>query len=561
MTVSNEEKLEYAAVDKSLADFFCSILVGVSENNINKINDIICQLSSGINNGHTCIYLLGEQVKLLIASGLASDGQVIKPFVIDNKQLYFYRYWKYEVNITRLIKHLLNTKLEPAEEEINRILYQLFPLGKIDTSVDGVDWQRSAVENSIKHNFSIITGGPGTGKTTTVIKLLGALIALAGSENIHIALAAPTGKASSRLQASIVGSKSWLKKELGNTLEKIPEKVSTIHGLLQPKYFSPYFKYNHTNCLPYDVVVIDEASMIDVALMSKLLQALKPSARIILLGDKHQLSSVEVGSVLSDLTIALPQYTYELKKTYRFGGAIKDLALAVNAQKNDLAFEVLTSKDNTVSLLPHGVNALMFIVSKYIEYIQVVRKNLSNVDNAFQAFNHFQVLCSNNIGRYGVEGINYQVENGLAYHKLISNSNTWYAGKPIMISQNVNSSNLNLSNGDIGICLPNSDDKLQIYFEDGKGGYKKYSPSKLPQYTTAYAMSIHKSQGSEFLDVLIALPEKPNQIMTKELLYTAITRAKKSVRIVGSVELLGVMIKQRVKRDGGLIKHIEESEL
>ncbi len=544
----------YMAIDIALADFFAGDIKSDQQKSL--LETTIKELSQKMRSGHTGIPV-SDAVRIAFQeTGLASDGSQIKPFVVEDSSLYLYRYWKYESIIAESVRNL--SRVAPqALSNIESILTQLFPVETLDTSIEGIDWQKYAVEQSLNQNFSMITGGPGTGKTTTVIKLLSALISIKKLD-VKISLAAPTGKAASRLQESINSGKTKLQQLLGDTTDYIPDHVYTIHKLLGPKYLSPYFKYDQTRKLPFDVVVIDEASMIDVPLMAKFLQALKPNARLILLGDIHQLASVEVGSVLADLSGALPDQTFFLKKTYRFSGAIKALATHVNKQNYPQVLTVLANNGDEVELIAHGQSALKFLLSKTIEYIANI-KNSHDIATIFKHFNAFQILCSNNFGDYGLEGINHFIEHGLENKNVISKSGGWYVGKPIMISENVSHSSMRLNNGDIGICLPDAEGKLFVYFESDSLGYKKYSPSKLPKYQVAYAMSIHKSQGSEFDHVVIALPETSNPILTKELLYTGITRAKKHVTMIANRSILQEMIAQKVSRNGGLARKIKNT--
>ena len=542
------------AIDLALADFFCQKLV-LPDIDRYRVAFIIQSLSEKMRLGHSCILISSADALLFFQMDLASDGEIIRPFVVDQNYLYFYRYWQYEQNIAKIIcQKIMINNVEISDQHLE-VIDQLFA-DPFNGNINETNWQRVAVENALKQHFSMITGGPGTGKTTTVIKLLVALITLKKDNNITIAVAAPTGKAASRLQESIAQNKQKLPNQLLGLANGIPEQVTTIHQLLKPKYLSPFFKYNQNNKLPYDIIVIDEASMVDVPLMAKLLQALKATARLILLGDQFQLSSVEVGSLLADLTFALPEYTNELKKTYRFDGPIKDLAVAVNQQQFQLALGFLKNDTQVVQLYQDKTTAYQVIGQYYENYIEQVI-NAKSVQVAFQCFNQFQVLCANNVGPNGIEEVNWFIEKKLESQNMIDRPGFWYAGKPVMIQENTYYANMQLSNGDIGICLADKNGRLLVYFEDMKGSYVGYVPSKLPKSQTAYALSIHKSQGSEFEHVMIVLPEKLNTIMTKELLYTAITRAKKSVKIVATEAILKHMVQQKVQRTGGIIRMLK----
>ncbi|MGZ8175275.1 exodeoxyribonuclease V subunit alpha, partial [Methylobacter sp.] len=416
---------------------------------------------------------------------------------------------------------------------------------------DETDDQREAAKMAAKQSFSIITGGPGTGKTFTVVKILALLQELA-EQPLHIALAAPTGKAAMRLQESIGFSKAKLpcSEAIKN---RIPEAVTTLHRLLGAIPPSPYFRHNADKPLVYDLVVVDEASMVDLALMSKLLDALKPGARLILLGDKDQLASVESGAVLADLAMAEPlqNNVYTLKKSHRFGGAIKELAEAVNFQQDELAWQILSDGgDGAVQCLDEDL--IDYVAAQQADYLQLIKAD-AEFEQIFQAFSRFQVLCSNRQGKNSVADINDRVEQKLAEQKRIDLSGLWYPGRPVMVTQN--NPALHLYNGDIGICMPDSFSagKLMVFFQRADGSVKKYLPARVPHCETVFAMTIHKSQGSEFEEVLIVLPETINTVLTKELLYTAITRAKKTIKLVAGEAVFTATVRQKIERVTGLV--------
>ncbi len=369
---------------------------------------------------------------------------------------------------------------------------------------------------------------------------------------LHIALAAPTGKAAMRLQESIGKSKAKL--PCSETIKnRIPETVTTLHRLLGAIPPSPYFRHNADKPLVYDLVVVDEASMVDLALMSKLLDALKPGARLILLGDKDQLASVESGAVLADLAMAetLQNNVYTLKKSHRFGGAIKELAEAVNFQQDELAWQILSDgEDGAVQCLDEDL--IDYVAAQQADYLQLAKAD-AEFEQIFQAFSRFQVLCSNRQGKNSVADINDRVEQKLAEQKRIDLSGLWYPGRPVMVTQN--NPALHLYNGDIGICMPDSFSawKLMVFFQRADGSVKKYLPARVPHCETVFAMTIHKSQGSEFEEVLIVLPETINPVLTKELLYTAITRAKKTIKLVAGEAVFTATVRQKIERVTGLV--------
>jgi exodeoxyribonuclease V alpha subunit len=499
------------------------------------------------NQGHSCIKIDDNARALLLASGLVAatpDNQSTPlPLVIEQDRLYLHRYWNYENQLAMQVKAMIQAE-HPAEQ-LGAMLDRYFEAS------DETDDQREAAKMAVQQSFCIITGGPGTGKTFTVVKILALLQELA-EHPLHIALAAPTGKAAMRLQESIGFSKAKL--PCSETIKnRIPETVTTLHRLLGAMPPSPYFRHDRNKPLVHDLVVVDEASMVDLALMSKLLDALKPGARLILLGDKDQLASVESGAVLADLAMAetLQNNVYILNKSHRFGGAIKELAEAVNLQRDQVAWQVLSGGgDSAVQCLNEDL--IDYVAAQQADYLQLIKAD-AEFDKVFQAFSRFQVLCSNRQGKNSVADINYRVEQKLAEQKRIDLSGLWYPGRPVMVTQN--NPSLNLYNGDIGICMQDgfSAGKLMVYFQRPDGSVKKYLPARVPPCETVFAMTIHKSQGSEFEEVLIVLPEAINPVLTKELLYTAITRAKKTIKLVAEEAVFAETVRQKIERVTGLV--------
>jgi exodeoxyribonuclease V alpha subunit len=516
--------------------------------------NLVMSVSYEQSQGHSCIRLDDESRTLVLASGLAvshsqtgaGEQAAPLPLVVEQDRLYLHRYWLYEHRLAEQIKamvRLSGTHGQKIAADPEVLLDNYFGI-----STDKTDWQREAAKMAVKQSFCIITGGPGTGKTTTVVKILALLQELA-EQPLHIALAAPTGKAAMRLQESIGFNKAAL--PCPETIKvHIPETVTTLHRLLGAKPPSPYFRHDADRPLVYDLVVADEASMVDLALMSKLLDALKPGARLILLGDKDQLAAVESGAVLVDLTMALPEHTLELKKSHRFDETIKRLAAAVNLQQEDIALQILREGNENIAMLEEDL--IDYIATQQTNYLRLIKAG-AGFDEIYRAFSRFQVLCSNREGKNSVSDINYRVEQKLFGQKLINLSGLWYSGRPVIITQN--NSALHLYNGDIGICLPDKDQggRFMVFFQRADGSVKKYLPGRLPHCDTVYAMTIHKSQGSEFEEVLIVLPESINPVLTKELLYTAITRARKTVRLVADEAVFAATVRQKVERITGLV--------
>ena len=505
--------------------------------------NLIKKLSSQQSLGHSCIFLNGEEQVLINNSGLASQNQ-LTPLIIEQNRLYLHRYWHYEQRLAKQLIALSQQQQETSKDSDN-LLDLYFPKQSQE-----IDWQKQAAKQAINQALTIITGGPGTGKTTTVVKIL-ALLQEIAELPLHIALAAPTGKAAMRLQEAIAANKFNLpcSEEIR---ARIPEKVSTLHRLLGAKPPTPYFKHSAEQPLPYDIVVIDECSMIDLALMSKLVDALKPEARLILLGDKDQLASVEAGAVLADITQSLPTHTIELKKSHRFQGSIKALADAVNLQQAALAWQLLKQNLPEAGLLSESV--IEFIVNHYLDYLELITKGADFL-SIYQAFNRFKVLCANHQGRHSVAEVNHQVEQRLSKLNKISLNGLWYAGRPVMIT--TNNPTLQLFNGDIGLCVPDEDGQLQVGFVSSDGSVRMIQTSRLTEVETVFAMTIHKSQGSEFDRILIMLPEHYNPVLSKELIYTAITRAKLQVKVVCSQAIWLRCVEHKIQRQSGLAAQLQ----
>ena len=517
--------------------------------------NIVMSVSYEQSQGHSCIQLDEQGRALVLASGLAvslsqagtwESEATSLPLVVEQDRLYLHRYWFYEYRLAMQIKAMTELSAVCGQKiaaHPTALLDKYFGVFSGET-----DWQREAAKMAVNQSLSIITGGPGTGKTTTVVKILALLQELAESP-LHIALAAPTGKAAMRLQESIGFNKAAL--PCPEAIKPhIPENVTTLHRLLGAKPPSPYFQHDANKPLVYDLVVVDEASMVDLALMSKLLDALKPGSRLILLGDKDQLASVESGAVLADLTVALPMHTLELKKSHRFDNSIKRLAVAVNHQQDDIAWQILHEGNENTALLEEDL--IDYIATRQTGYLQLIKEGVG-FDEIYRAHARFQVLCANRLGKNSVADINYKIEQKLSGQNFISLSGFWYSGRPVMVTQN--NPSLHLSNGDIGICMPDRDldGKLMVFFQRADGSVKKYVPARVPHCETVFAMTIHKSQGSEFEEVLIILPQTINPVLTKELLYTAITRAKKTVKLVADESVFASTVRQKVKRVTGLV--------
>ena len=526
---------------------FLSSRTPLKKNKKLAFESLISNLSYQHTQGHNCIYLNPTELLLIQEFEEILQGDLI-PIVLEHNRLYLHRYWFYETRLVLQIKNLLSCS-PSNHNDLEPILHQYFTQFTTET-----DWQKEAAIKAASHSFCIISGGPGTGKTTTVVKILALLLELEAKENrtLHIALTASTGKAAMQLQESINSSKATL--PCANLIKKqIPETACTLHRLLGSNFYSPYFIHDSSNPLSYDLVIVDEASMVDLALISKLFDALKPNSKLILLGDKDQLSSVESGSVLADMTAALPEQTVELKTSYRFHKEIKALSDAVNVQSPDIAWKML--KDgHQIKLLEN--NLINYAIEKYTNYLLLIKNN-ENLQVIFSEFNKFQILCANRYGEHGSIDINNRIEDKLSGQKKIHSSNGWYHGRPIMVTQN--NTGMQLFNGDIGICLYSHDSKnLAVFFLRPGNNIKKFLPSRIPPHETIFAMTIHKSQGSEFDECLCVLPDIINSTLSKELIYTAITRSKTKLVLRSSYSIFSAALQQKSARAGGLREKLSQ---
>ena len=508
-----------------------------------------------------------------------------KPLIMDDhSRIYLYRYWQYEKSLADGVKGRVAKGNQQVDFCVLREgLSRLF----VKTQDPETDWQQVAAFMSIVKGFSVISGGPGTGKSSLIAKILTLILEQSQADQVRMALAAPTGKAAVRLQEAIKDSREMLPVAEG-IKRAIVAEASTIHRLLGTIPGSPYFRHNQENPLPVDLVVIDEASMVDLALMSKLVQSVPFHARLILLGDKDQLASVEAGAVLGDICDTghfhgfsedfaeryheitgdridigpeggkgpkIQDCVVQLKKSYRFGddSGMGAVSQAVNRGKGELALSLMRGKYHDVRWkdLPSS-NALCREVRRLV--LQGYRPYLEPADPSemFHLFTGFRILCAIRRGPFGVAALNLLVEQILREERLISTEKRWYRGRPILITKN--DYNLGLFNGDIGIILPDesSNKGLRAFFLTRDGAFRRIPPIRLPEHETVYAMTVHKSQGSEFENALFILPDKNSPLITRELIYTAITRAKQSVEIwaVEGVFLEGV--RQRTLRASGL---------
>lgn len=559
------------------------------------------------------------------SSLLESEGA---PLVLSGACLYMRRYWNYERQVAGNIAQRLQARAA-APADLAARLASLFPEALV---VDGrrlTDWQKLACAMAAQGRFTLITGGPGTGKTTTVVRLLALLqeAAMATGEPLRLSLAAPTGKAAARLTESIGAQVQSLALD-ERVREQIPTLVTTLHRLLGSRPGSRHFRHDASNPLPLDVLVVDEASMIDLEMMSSLLDALPAHARLILLGDKDQLASVEAGAVLGDLCReaesggysertrlwlesqtgerlddpalvsgekALAQHIVMLRHSRRFGSGsgIGRLARAVNLGDAQSARATLATGADDLHvlrlsgeldralerLLIEGQGSGESRPQGYAHYLQTMQMERPAPEADSQAwdrwagtvlaaFDQFQLLCAVRKGAWGVEALNERIADALLRRGLLEQAHGWYEGRPVLVTRNDYS--LGLMNGDIGIALrlpeppelPGAPVRqvLRVVFprNDGSGALRHILPSRLSAVETVFAMTVHKSQGSEFSHCALILPDSLNPVLTKELIYTGITRARHWFSLIENrAGIFEQAVQRRVERRSGLREALE----
>ncbi|KDM90200.1 exodeoxyribonuclease V subunit alpha [Photobacterium galatheae] len=599
---------------------------------------------------------------ILSGSAAVSDGSRPTPLVLCDDRLYLHRYWQDEQTVARrllaaahpaqseqavLQAGMLDTLFarnylylfdalsalrkaggDSAERrrsavcdlldvvtpdalnwpEIDVVLAQaqrfsdLTPLDTLIPVSACLNWQKVAAATALSRPFAVISGGPGTGKTTTVAKLLAALVmqnqplaaSVDASKVPHIVLVAPTGKAAARLTESIGQAVQSL--PVSPALQAaIPTQASTLHRLLGAIPGRAAFRHHAGNPLHADVLVVDEASMVDLPMMARLLEALPIHTKLILLGDKDQLASVEAGAVLGDICAfarqgySVPQAKQlsemtgfvlpagqsaspspiadclcVLQKSYRFHAlsGIGQLASAINSGQPDRLAAVWQQGYSDIRQYPLEAEYYQQLIQAmsnfYSHYLKAIAAGKSPAE-VLRCFASVRLLCALREGDFGVKGLNSRIERQLAKEKRISpGDETWYVGRPVMITRNDHG--LGLYNGDIGIAMPDPDGRtdsrgrpaLRVYFDMPDGSIRSFLPSRLPEHELVYAMTIHKSQGSEFADTLMILPPEFSLILTRELVYTGVTRAKERLYLYARPEVLQRSIQRCIQRASGL---------
>lgn len=538
--------------------------------------------SLAVREGHVCLDLADPQVIAhlaellhsapaahdLVDSGVIAGPQGQAPLILAGTRLYFSRFFRDEQALAHTFLRLAQI---PPQTLPPSLQADIFESGR-----DEIDWQSVACFAALRSRFCVISGGPGTGKTTTVAKILKMAARMHAGRDFIIRLAAPTGKAASRLTEALATAFPGGSLPPG-LAASMSHGAQTVHRLLG--WSGGGFRYNQGNRLALDMLVVDEASMLDLELTARLMEALPEHARLVLLGDRNQLASVEAGAVLANLcredvvnvfsdrfaaevaencAVKLPvtqhpaplaDHVVELRKSYRFGpdSGIAALSALIRDGKAHEAAALLEEKHEDLEMMPcAGPKALAETLAPLLREAFGELGRTNEPTQAFEIFAALRLLSPIRKGPRGTETLNL-----LAGQTLTGQTGeAWYPGRPVMILEN--DYTLGLFNGDVGIALP-ADGTLRVFFPAAQG-FTSFSPARLPRHETCYAMTVHKSQGSEFEHTVLVLPEEPCPLLGRELLYTALTRAKKEFSLIGTTDQIKTAVQHPARRDSGLGK-------
>jgi exodeoxyribonuclease V alpha subunit len=534
--------------------------------------------------GHVCVDLASVATNVVVEGEAAADLSSLpwpepsswvaavagsplvgedRPLRLDGTRLYLDRYWREERQVAADLAARSSATVAGVDDALLAAgLARLFP----GSATDGL--QATAAATAVRRHLAVIAGGPGTGKTTTVAQVLALLHeqAAASGRVPLIALAAPTGKAAARLTEAVHEAAASLPVDSEVKAALLASSASTLHRLLgwKPRSASR-FKHDRSNRLPHEVVIVDETSMVSLTLMARLLEAVRPGSRLVLVGDPEQLASVEAGAVLGDVVgpasggAGFGASVVVLERVYRFGGAIASLAKAIQAGDPDAVVDVLRSgaadvtwvdadaaADTAASVAP-AVRGAVVASGRRL----VASAVAGDGAGALAALGGFRLLCAHRRGPYGVSGWTRQVEAWLAASiDGFAATGEWYAGRPVLFTEN--DYGLQLFNGDTGVVVAAPDGAgLRVVFERRRE-LVSLSPQRLGRVDTVHAMTVHKAQGSQFDEVALVLPDPSSPILTRELLYTAATRARSSLLLVGTEAAVRAAVERPIARASGL---------
>jgi exodeoxyribonuclease V alpha subunit len=527
-----------------------------------------------VRHGSVCLDLmtahdlpLEEEVELVWPEPAAWVDQVAASplvgeqiFRLEGSRLYLDRYWREE----RAVCDDILTRLDHAALDVDEAALAA-GLGRLFDDPDYAE-QRVAAEAAVGRWTTVLTGGPGTGKTTTVARLL-ALVAeqheIATGLPPRIAMCAPTAKAAARLQDATAAATAELPEGDRERLGML--RASTLHRLLGYRGSNVRFRHDAHRRLPHDVVVVDETSMVSLTHMARLLEAVRPDARLVLVGDADQLASVEAGAVLADLVAGLEEHparpVSRLTRSHRFGDEIGELATLVRRGDADGAIALLREGHAEIELVdPADVAATDALRARLRDAGRALRiaGEQNDATTAMSVLDEHRLLCAHREGRFGVQGWNREVERMVAEATGVIHYDLWYPGRPVLVT--ANDRELEVYNGDVGVTLRRPDGSLVVALARGTEAPRLLAPTRLPDVETMHAMTVHKSQGSQAREVTVIMPPPESRLLTRELFYTAVTRAQEKVRIVGSETAIRDAIGRQVQRASGLAERLRTSD-
>jgi exodeoxyribonuclease V alpha subunit len=526
----------------------------------------------------------------LRASGLAAAD---RPLNLDGTRLYLDRYWREERQLAADLRAF--SEAAPADVRIDVLASGLRrqSAGRDDGG------QVLAAASAVLRRFAVVAGGPGTGKTTTVARIVALLAeqaAAAGAAAPLVALAAPTGKAAARLAEAVHEEARTLAVDEHIRAHLLALEASTLHRLLgRHRRSHSRFKHHRGNRLPHDVVIVDETSMVSLSLMARLVEAVRPEARLVLVGDPGQLTSIEAGAVLGDIVgpatdglrigpaprrllaeatgrdvvagdppsgVTVGDGIVVLERVHRYGAGIAALATAVRRGDGDAVMAALAGASERVSWIPVDVGepgALDALTSVRDGAVAAARTVIEaaragEAARAIAALGAFRLLCAHRRGPHGAETWMNQVEGWLAAQiDGFAAAGDWYPGRPLLVT--ANDYGLRLYNGDTGVIVATAPDRVSAAFER-RGEIDPISPSRLGAVETVYAMTVHKSQGSQFDTAAVLLPPPSSPVLTRELLYTAVTRAREHLILAGTEDAVRAAVARPAARASGLRRRL-----